>query len=380
MNPRVEDLQRILGQKQVAIALLFQNRDLYYFAGTMQDGVLTVPATGEPVLLVRRNYERAQQEATVPSLRRLNGLDDLKDVVPAGIKSVGVEADVLPVAAFQRLQKLFPTTKWVDISTDVMSIRMVKEPGEIELITRSAAINDAAHQRAAQVLRDGLTEVELFSEMEYAARRLGDDRLGNARGFNSLPPCQIGSGDAATVPNRAALPFGGVGMSPAAPCGSSTRVIHQGEAVVVDWVSSYEGYISDQTRTYFIGPPDSELLQAYDTCRQIYQAVVGVMAPGVPGKHLYELALRMAAEAGYEHFLGMGKYRVRFLGHGVGLELTEQPVLSYREERPLPEGCVLTVEPKIVIPGRGSVGIENTLWLSGDGPRPLTSAPELVIL
>ncbi|MDP6347423.1 MAG: aminopeptidase P family N-terminal domain-containing protein, partial [Dehalococcoidia bacterium] len=240
MNPRVEDLQRILGQKQVAVALLFQNRDLYYFAGTMQDGVLTVPATGEPVLLVRRNYERAQQEATVPSLRRLNGLDDLKDVVPAGIKSVGVEADVLPVAAFQRLQKLFPTTKWVDISTDVMSIRMVKEPGEIELITRSAAINDAAHQRAAQVLRDGLTEVELFSEMEYAARCLGDDRLGSARGFNSLPPCQIGSGDAATVPNRAALPFGGVGMSSAAPCGSSTRVIHQGEAVVVDWVSSSE--------------------------------------------------------------------------------------------------------------------------------------------
>jgi Xaa-Pro aminopeptidase len=380
VNPRIENLQRVLTQKQIDVALIFQNRDLYYFAGTMQDCVLAVSATGEPVLLVRRNYERAKQETTVSSLSRLNSLEDLSEVVPSGTGRAGIEADVLPVATFRRLQSLFPTTEWVDISTDIMAIRMVKEPGEVEFITRSAAINDAAHLRATQVLRDGINELELFSEMEYAARRLEDDRLGSGRGFNSLPPCQIGSGDGATVPNRAALPFGGVGMSPAAPCGSSTRVIHQGEAVVVDWVSSYEGYVSDQTRTYFIGPPDSELLRAYDTCRQIYQAVVAVMAPGVPGKHLYELGLRMAAEAGYEHFLGLGEYRVRFLGHGVGLELTEQPVISYREERLLPEGCVLTVEPKIVIPGRGSVGIENTLWLTGDGPRPLTSAPDTVIL
>ncbi|MEK7848996.1 MAG: Xaa-Pro peptidase family protein [Chloroflexota bacterium] len=380
MSRRIEKLQAALERLRLGCAILLQNRDIYYFTGTMQDGALVVPASGEPVLLVRRNYERAQQEATVPSLRRMDSLDEMREIVPQGMARAGMEADVLPVATYQRLVRLFPGTEWVDISGAIMELRMVKEPGELELISRSAAINDAAHRRAAEVLRDGLTEVELFSEMEYAARRLGDDRLGSSRGFNTLPPCQIGSGEGATMPNRAMLPFGGVGISPAAPCGPSARTIRRGEAVVVDWVSSFNGYISDQTRTYFIGPPDGELLRAYETCRSIYHAVVAAMAPGVPGKQLYELAVKMAAEAGYEHFLGLGEYRVRFVGHGVGLELTEQPVLSYREDRPLPADCVLTVEPKIVLPGKGAVGIENTLWLSRDGPRPLTSAPEMVIL
>jgi Xaa-Pro dipeptidase len=380
VSSRIQKLQEALERRGLGCAILFQSRDLYYFAGTMQDGVLAVPAAGEPHLLVRRNYERAQQEATVASVHRLNSLDELQAVVSPDTVRAGIEADVLPVASYQRLQKLFPATEWVDISRAIMEIRMVKEPAEIELMSRSAAINDAAHHRAAEVLREGLTEVELFSEMEYTARRLGDDRLGSSHGFNALPPCQIGSGEAATVANRAAIPLGGVGMSPAAPCGPSHRPIHRGEAVVVDWVSSYNGYIADQTRTYFAGRPDDQLLRAYETCREIYQAVVAVMAPGVPGKHLYELAVKMATEAGYEHFMGMGEHRVRFLGHGVGLELTEQPVLSYREERPLPENCVLTVEPKIVLPGRGAVGIENTLWLTGDGPHPLTEAPEMVIL
>lgn len=380
MSRRIEKLQAALERLRLGCAILLQNRDIYYFTGTMQDGALVVPASGEPVLLVRRNYERAQQEATVPPLRRMDSLDEMRGIVPQGMARAGMEADVLPVATYQRLVKLFPGTEWVDISGAIMELRMVKEPGELELISRSAAINDAAHRRAAEVLRDGLTEVELFSEMEYVARRLGDDRLGSSRGFNTLPPCQIGSGDGATVPNRAMLPFGGVGMSPAAPCGPSARTIRRGEAVVVDWVSSFNGYISDQTRTYFIGPPDGELLRAYETCQRIYHAVVAAMAPGVPGRQLYELAVKMAAEAGYEHFLGLGEYRVRFVGHGVGLELTEQPVLSYREDRPLPADCVLTVEPKIVLPGKGAVGIENTLWLSRDGPRPFTSAPEMVIL
>lgn len=372
---RIAKLQSVLERERINYALIFQNRDLYYFAATMQDGILVVPAAGEPTLLVRRNYERAKEETSVPRVVEMGSLDQLRELIaPQDKASIGIEADVLPAVTYQRLLTLFPGTQFSDISPSVMAIRMVKEAGEIVVLKKSAEINDALFLRARQVIRPGMSELELYAELESTVRRLGDDRLGLPRGFNSLPPNQISSGSQAALPNRAALPFGGVGLSPAAPAGPSWRRLERDDAVVVDWVSCYNGYLSDQTRTYFLGKPDVELVRAYRTCQEIYRDVVTAMRPGVPGKELYQLAVRMAESAGYEHFLGIGKYKVRYVGHGLGLELTEQPVLSYREETLLQENMVLTVEPKIALPGKGLVGIENTLRITGDGAQPLTGA------
>jgi Xaa-Pro aminopeptidase len=150
--------------------------------------------------------------------------------------------------------------------------------------------------------------------------------------------------------------------------------------VIVDLVGGYDGYLADQTRTFFVGAAPADLRRAYDVSVSILRAVEDRMGPGVAPSALFDLAERMAGDEGLaEHFMGHGGDRVRFLGHGVGLEIDELPVLAPGFDVPLEAGNVVAVEPKFVFPGRGAVGVENMYAVTDGGWELITTASEELI-
>jgi Xaa-Pro aminopeptidase len=149
---------------------------------------------------------------------------------------------------------------------------------------------------------------------------------------------------------------------------------------VVDICGYAQGYLSDQTRTFALGRIDPRLEQAYAACRSILAELVPLVRAGTPGTALYDRGLELATEAGFgEHFMGHGPTRVRFVGHCIGLELNEPPYLAHGFEGVLEPGNVVAVEPKLVFPGLGAVGLENTYLVGEDGAETLTWADEELV-
>jgi Xaa-Pro dipeptidase len=192
---------------------------------------------------------------------------------------------------------------------------------------------------------------------------------------------QVLGGPSAAVPGPPDTPLSGPGLSASQGRGSSRRPLAAGDAVVVDITGLAEGYVSDQTRTVFLGEPDPRLVSAHDTCREILRACEQLLRPGVAASAVYARGLEVATEAGLgAHYMGHGDARLRFVGHAIGLELNEAPALAAGVELPLVEGAVLAVEPKLVFPGLGAVGIENSYVVRADGPERLTLANDEPIL
>jgi Xaa-Pro aminopeptidase len=188
---------------------------------------------------------------------------------------------------------------------------------------------------------------------------------------------QVLAGESGAVPGPTETPLHGPGMSTAQGRGPSRRPLREGDAVVIDISGLSEGYVSDQTRTFFIRRADPVLLEAYDTCRRILAACVALLQPGTPGSALYERGLEVATQAGHaEHFMGAGEGRVKFIGHGIGLELNEQPYLARGYSQALEAGNVVAIEPKLAFAGLGAVGVENSYLVGADGPLQLTGATE----
>jgi Xaa-Pro aminopeptidase len=201
------------------------------------------------------------------------------------------------------------------------------------------------------------------------------------RGFNQeMHYGQVLAGPSGAVPGYSDSPLCGPGPNAVLGKGPDGHVLAPGDPVIADLVGGHDGWLSDQTRTFAVGRIDADLRAAHDCAVSILRAVEAQLRPGTPAGSLYDLAEGMAADAGLaDHFMGAGPQRVRFLGHGVGMEIDELPVLAPGFDEPLESGNVIAVEPKFVFPGRGAVGIENMYAVTADGFETMTTAPEELI-
>ena len=380
---RLAELQATLVARELDAALIVQNADLYYFSGSVQRSFLYVPAAGEATLFVRKLGERARLESPLGRIVDLVSPRDLPTLIMevhgALPTSVGAELDVLPVTEFRRLEKLLPGARFADIGRDVVRQRAVKSPWEVERIRAAAAMAVAVCELIPGILREGMTEAEFAGLVEAQARRLGHEGVIRMRGFNQemfYGQLLTGvSGWAASYPDT---PLAGTGLSPAVAQGVSFKPIRRGDQVVFDFVPVREGYIADFTRIFSLGPLRDELRRAYDAALRIQGVVTAAARPGVTCRALYELALAAAGDEGLgDHFMGTGGGRVRFIGHGVGLELDELPVLTLSDLQ-LEAGMVFALEPKFVLPGLGAIGVENTWLVTRHGVEVLTVSPEHV--
>ncbi|MGG2198380.1 M24 family metallopeptidase [Paenibacillus validus] len=388
---RVERLQHKLQTGGFDGMVVTQNVDLYYLAGSMQTGYLIVPASGDPKFFVRRSVARAEEESAWPveplgSLREFAGqlgaaFPDLAATTGRSPVKLAAEFDVLPVQLFQRLQQSLAHVEWKDGSALIRETRMIKSPFEIEAIRSAARVINDAFEDAFGWLKPGMTELEAMSRMEYFVRERGHIGIMRLRGYNQeVITGMLGAGDAAATPTYFDGPAGGLGLSAASPQSSSRRPFETNEPILMDVGCCIGGYVIDQTRTVVFGSLPDDLAYAYDASERILRSAEGLLRPGTVCEQLYAESLRLADDAGLaDHYMGYGRDQVKFLGHGIGLEVDELPVLARGFNYPLEAGMVIAVEPKFTFPGRGVVGIENSYAITAGGFEKLTISREGLI-
>ena len=386
---RIVSLQAHLESNAVDLAIVRQNADLFYFSGTVQDAHLLVPASGQPILVVRRDVGRAEAQSPV---RPVVAMQSLKELLPAVertcggkvLRRIGMELDVLPANTFFFYdEKLFPRQEIVDISALVRQVRMVKSGWEIEMMRSAAAISRAVADAVPSLLQEGVTELELSVELERVARRAGHLGLVRLRGFNmDMYFGHILSGPEAAVSSYADAPTGGVGLSPAFGQGPSLRRIGRNEVVSVDTMLNYNGYLNDQTRNFALGQPPSQLLDAYQLVREIHAGMCSRAIPGAITGDLYDWAWQEVTRLGWQDFfMGADTARVKFIGHGLGIEVDEFPFIAQGQKLALQTNMTFAFEPKFIIPGVGIAGLENTYVVTDGGLESLnTASEELIVL
>ncbi|MGI5823038.1 MAG: M24 family metallopeptidase [Dethiobacteria bacterium] len=386
IEKRIGKFQLKLKEKEIEAAIIAQNVDLFYFTGTCQKGYLIIPAEGEPLFLVNKSLKRAREESPLANVRFLQSFGNLPAALQENIpgpKRIGLELDVLPAHLYLRLQKIFPQAQLVDISMAIRKLRMLKSPYEIEIFRQGAEISRQMLQAVPRFLKAGKQEVVFAAEIECFLRSLGHQGAVRMRQFNQETFYgHIMSGENLTYPTFFDGPTGGPGLSPAYPQGPGWKKIQEDEMVLVDYLTVYQGYCVDSTRFFFLGNNVPDLLQkAHQVTLAIQDEVIKTAKPGVYCSEIYKLACQLAADSGFkDYFMGHGEDQAPFVGHGVGLELDELPFIADRQDYPLQEGMVFALEPKMIIPGLGATGVENTLLVTDQGLEKITVYPEDIIL
>jgi Xaa-Pro aminopeptidase len=358
--------------------LVIQKMDFYYLSGTTQDGLLFLPLEGNPLLMIKREFERAKVESPLKDVVALKSLRDIPSLIqthwhrlPHGL---GLEFDVLPVSDYLRLQEFFSGVRFVDISSVLRETRKIKSPFEIDLMRAAGKIGKKVYQEARKILRKGMTEIEFGGLLEAVAKGHGHEGLLRVRSLNyEAYTWHVLSGPAGGIVSQSDSPMGGLGLSPAFPVGASRRVMRAHEPILVDFGTCYHGYQADETRMFSIGKLKQKFVDAYKACRQIHDAVLEETWPGADCEGIFVKTLQLADKLGYkDSYLGPSGLQTRFIAHGIGLELNELPFIAKGQSYPLEKGMTFALEPKIVFPGEGSVGIENTVVVTEKGYEILT--------
>jgi Xaa-Pro dipeptidase len=365
------------------IAAVFSKINLYYFTGTMQEGLLLIPRDGEAVFWVRRSHERALDESLFGRIQPMEGFREAASSLRKLPATVFLETETVPLALYQRFQKHFRFTSVRPADAQFGAVRAVKSPFELALMAQAGEIHRVVlEERVPRLLREGMSEAELGAELfsvliaegHHGVARFGMFDTEIVLGF-------IGFGESSIYPTCFNGPGGNRGMSPAAPVlGSRERTLKKGDLVFIDIGCGVDGYHTDKTATYMFGralPP--EVMAVHGRCVEIQDEIAGLLKPGAIPSRIYATIMEKL-EAGFEaNFMGYGNRRVKFLGHGIGLEVDEWPVIAEGFDEPLQEGMTLAIEPKKGIKDVGMVGIENTFLVTPQGGRCLTgTSPGLI--
>jgi len=384
IHARIAKLQTGLRAAHLAAAFLVQNADLFYFTGSIQQGILIVPAEGEPVYFVRRVFERAVEESPLPNVRKIGSPKEVTAYFAGkniAFSAIGFELDVLPVATFHRFQQLFPGAKPEDVSLIVREIRAAKSPHEAGHLRNNGKKLAALLGGARTKIRPGISEMALQGLLQGEAISGGHSTINRMRAFNQEPGlgCVISGPDAA-IPSYADFPTSGKGLSPYVPAGQGERAILPNEPIIIDLMWAQDGYLVDMARTYSVGPMDAKMEEAYGNAVAVLRAIEREIRPGAVSGDLYATGLAIAAATPYaRNFMGPPGYNTKFIGHGIGIEVDEFPFVAKGAPTVLAPGMVFALEPKFVFPGEGSVGLENTYLVTEDGFEVLTPLDEGVL-
>ncbi|MBP3350139.1 MAG: aminopeptidase P family protein [Bacteroidaceae bacterium] len=359
--------------------LIGTNVNNYYIAGRVFSGYVYINSEGfmhyyvkRPALLKGDNVTYIRKPEDIPALLQQAGV-----ALPA---TIALEMNFMSYSDVTRLAKSFPEATPTNGSAIMSYVRSTKTAYEIEKIRRSAQGHMSVYKNLQGIYHPGMTDVELQIEIEARLRRAGC--LGIFRVAGPSMEVFMGSlisGDNADNPSPYDFAMGGAGLDSSLPGGCNGTVIEPGMSTMVDLCGNFTGYMSDISRTYSVGTM-SELAQKAHNCSvAIHHALMEMARPGVKASDIYNLSRTMAEEAGLgEYFMGHNQ-QAGFVGHGVGIEINESPVLAPRSRDVLEAGNVIAFEPKFVIPGTGAVGIENTYLITADGIENLTDFTEEIM-
>ena len=383
---RIQSLQENMQQSEIEGFLIVQRVDLLYFAGTAQNGFLYIPAHGDPLLLIKRYAPRAREDSSIDNIIEITSP---KEVPGRVIDSYGrlpdclaFELDVLPVTHFDFYKQLFPAKTHVDGSALIHQARSVKSPWEIEQMGNTARLSARTFEYIQDHLKEGYTEMEFAGMFEAFARKIGHGGKLRVRDYQSeVYPWHVLSGPNGGKMGLLDSPFSGEGTSVAFPVGASFRKMAAHEPILIDLGFIYNGYHMDETRMFTIGSMHKKAMDASMATIEIHDAILEAAKPGIPINTLFERSVATAKALGYaETYLGPPGYKVSFVGHGIGLDLVEQPIISAKNETLLQPGMTLAIEPKINFINEFGVGIESVFTITETAHRIISRVPKKVFI
>jgi len=388
MNPFEERIQRlsvVMSQEKIDLCVVMQNVDLYYFTGTLTQGLLLVDARGRYRFCVQKPVSRANQESCVTPIVPMKGPKDwavqIADFTAgAPVATLGLETDVLPWDLAQRLIGCVPGARVVNLSNAIRRLRAVKDPDELVSIRKAGAILADTFAALTPFLKPGLRELEIAAFIERHMRLAGHQGIMRVRKFNmELYYGALGVSASVRRPTLFDGPVGGTGLYAAAPFFAGNAVFELHDTLLVDLMAGVDGYLADATRTYALDPVPEAVDRTHAVLLDIEERVRQRLTPGTVPETLYQLAIEQAQAAGMaEGFMGYGENQVKFLGHGVGLEIDELPVLAPRFTEPLQANMVVAVEPKYF--GETlCTGVEDTFIVTPAGGENVIPYPGHVV-
>ncbi|MBP7937238.1 MAG: aminopeptidase P family protein [Phycisphaerae bacterium] len=367
------------------LAAIFGRVSQYYFTGTMQDGVLLIPRNVEAVFWVRRSYERACTESLFPDMRPMKGFRDAVPAVPGARATIHVDTELVPVGLLARFRKYFPCRETVSLDRQLARLRAVKSPYELAVMERAGAAHGRIlEEEVPSLLRKGVSEAEFACDLFSLMVREGHQGVVRFGMFGvDIAVGQLGFGENSIYPTNFDGPGGCLGMGPAAPIlGSRDRRLCAGDLVFADIGFAVDGYHTDKTMVYmFDRPPPDEVIAVHRRCVEVQHQLASLIKPGAIPSDIYTTVMNSLDPEFLQNFMGFGDRRANFLGHGVGLQIDDLPVIAEGFDEPLAESMVLALEPKKGIAGVGMVGIEDTFIVTPRGGKSITGThPGLILV
>jgi Xaa-Pro aminopeptidase len=348
---RVKILQKRIKKWKVDALLVTNAKDIRYLTGFVgDDSWALVQRRSKDVIVLSdsRFDEHIDREAPhVTKIIRTKGLIDVLGQMMAEkkLKRVGIQQSYLTVGQRKHLEKKLGKRKFKDVDDKLIEQRAIKIKSEIRLIQKAADIQQEAFRRTLKFIKPGMTEQKIAGFLEYQMRDLGAED----KGFHSIVAADA----------NAALPHAIPGK---------TKVRKNG-ILLIDWGAMYGGYRSDMTRVIALGKWPAKIKEIYPIVLAAQLAAIDLIKPGAKFKDIDKAARDVIKDAGYEKYFQHG------LGHGIGLDIHEQPNLGAKAKGELEPGQVITVEPGIYLRGIGGVRIEDDILVTERGKRVMTKLP-----
>ncbi|MDR2784995.1 MAG: Xaa-Pro peptidase family protein [Treponema sp.] len=390
-------------------AILIDNVNQFYFTGTMQDGILFIrrdascPGGSRLLYGVRRSFARAKMEsplftdpseqsaesAPVEEIIPMASYRDIAEKFTGAFRLSGepggvyIEGDTMPVVVLERLRKYFPMPSPAFLDAVIRTVRSVKSEAELELIRLSGERHRILlEERVPALLREGMSEAEFLGAIAVEMYRLGYQGLARFhQAQTEIAIGQIGFGINSLYPSRFDGPGGMKGGGAAVPLGAGETMLKKGDAVFVDIAFGMKGYHTDKTQVYFFGAePPGEFKKAHQLCIEIQKRAAERLVPGEIPSKIYRDITASLGESELDCFMGVdNSHRVKFLGHGTGLNVDDFPVIAKGFDEPLEENMVIALEPKKGVRHIGLSGVEDTYIVKTDGARCVTGGGRDII-
>lgn len=386
ISRRIQALKKKMAQVGIDGVFLTHRPDYYYFSGSAQDAWLYVPLAHEPLLFVKRYLPRAVAESPLTQIIPVHSVTEIpqiiKDTHGGFAKTMGIAFDLVPVRDFRFYQSLFFGCAWQDATPLIMSCRAIKSKYELGMLQEVAKISSRVFDFISENLEPGIRETDLAGRIEAFARTQGHSGRLQTRHYRSVGfTFHIMGGESGGQSGALDSPVCGTGMYTAFPFGAGTRVIEKNDPVLIDLGTMAFGYHMDESRMFVAGKMAGQADSASRAAIDILLHVKDAMKPGVAMKTVFQSAVTMADRLGYgEQFLGLSGFKSKFLGHGIGLELVEDPIISKGKSTALEPGMVFAVEPKFIFKDRFAAGIESVIQITETGSRFLSIVPNKVFV
>jgi len=374
---RLEQFKKFLTEIDDAweAGFIFGRINIFYFTGTMQNGVLFIPREGEPVFYVRKSFERACEESPLENIKSIKSFRDVADDIGSKIEAAHIEKDVVPLGFIERFSKYFDIKKFKSLDLAVLKSRAIKTEFELEMMRKAGEIHrEVMDNIIPTLLTEGISEAELGGKILEAFISMGSFGVTRMGTFNAeLFLGDICFGESGNYYTPFDGPVGVVGAGAAMPVfGSFRRRLKRDTVVLADTGCNYEGYHTDKTAVYAFGEIPQEAYDIHKRCVEIQQMVAENLKPGNIPSEIYKKVMDSIDEDFDINFMGFGPNKVKFLGHGIGLVIDEYPVIAKGFNEPLVKNMTLAIEPKKGIEKIGMVGIENTFVVTEKGGVSIT--------